>query len=88
MYDTYASILNYGCELWGFHKGLDIETLHLSFLKKILKVRRSTVNYMVYFELGRLPMYVNRYVRMLSYWLKLLYTDNCIIRNIYDASYV
>ena len=35
----------------GFHKGVDIETLHLSFLKRVLKVRKSTSNYMVYFEL-------------------------------------
>ena len=36
LFDTYVkSIVNYGCEVWGFHKGVDIETLHLSFLKCI-----------------------------------------------------
>jgi hypothetical protein len=36
LFDTYVkSIVNYGCEVWGFHKGVDIETLHLSFLKSI-----------------------------------------------------
>ena len=79
LFDTYVtSIVNYGCEIWGYHKGPDIETLHLSFLKKILKVKKCTVNFMVYFELGRLPLYINRYVRMISYWLKLLSTENCI----------
>jgi hypothetical protein len=35
LFDTYVkSIVNYGCEVWGFHKGVDIETLHLSFLKR------------------------------------------------------
>jgi hypothetical protein len=50
------SIVNYGCEVWGFHKGVDIETLHLSFLKRVLKVRKSSSNYMVYFELGKFPL--------------------------------
>jgi hypothetical protein len=36
LFDTYVnSIVNYGCEVWGFHKGVNIETLHLSFLKSI-----------------------------------------------------
>ena len=40
LFDTYVtSIVNYGCEIWGFHKGSDIETLHLYYLKRILKVR-------------------------------------------------
>jgi hypothetical protein len=54
LFDTSVkSIVNYGCEVWGgFHKCVDIETLHLSFLKRVLKVRKSTSNYMVYFELG------------------------------------
>ena len=57
LFDTYVkSIVNYGCEVWGFHKGVHIETLHLSFLKRELKVRKSTSNYMVYFELGKFPL--------------------------------
>ena len=88
LFDTYVtSIVNYGCEIWGYHKGSDIETLHLYYLKRILKVRKSTVNHMIYFELGRLPLYVNRYVRMMRYWLKLLETDNCILKSIYDDMY-
>jgi hypothetical protein len=68
----------------GFHKGVDIETLHLSFLKRVLKVRKSTSNYMVYFELGRFPLYINRYCRMLKYWFKILKTENCILKNCYE----
>jgi hypothetical protein len=58
--------LSYGCETWGSHKGEDIEKVHLNFLKRTLKVRRSAVNFMVYFELGRVPMYVERYYRMIK----------------------
>lgn len=42
--------------MWGFHTALDIGKIHLYFLKRILKVRKSTVNNMVYCELGRLPL--------------------------------
>ena len=88
LFDAYvSSILNYGCETWGFHKANDIETLHMHYLKRILKVRRGTVNHMVYFELGRTPLYVDRYIKMVTYWLKLLSTDNCILRTIYDNMY-
>lgn len=44
----------------GYHTAPDIEKIHLYFLKRILKVRKSTVNTMVYCELGRLPLYVER----------------------------
>ena len=81
LFDTYVkSIVNYGCEVWGFHRGVDIETLHLSFLKRVLKVRKSTSNYMVYFELGRFLLYINRYCRMLKYWFKIFKTENCILK--------
>ena len=56
LFDTYVtSIVNYGCEIWGYHKSPDIETLHLYYLKRILIVRKGRVNHMVYFELGQLP---------------------------------
>jgi hypothetical protein len=55
--DTYIScILNYECEVWGSHQVEDIEKVHLNFRKKTLKVRRSTVNFIIYFEMGRVCM--------------------------------
>ena len=66
LFDTYIScILSYGYETWGSHKGEDIVKVHLNFLKSALNVRFA-VNFMVYFELGRVPMYVERYYRMLK----------------------
>ena len=39
--DTYvASILNYGCEVWGSHNAKDVEKLQLEFIKSVLA--RST----------------------------------------------
>ena len=76
--------MNYGCEVWGYHTVDDVEKVHISYLKRILKVRKSAVNYMVYCELGRFPMYIERYCRMLRYWFILLYTDNCILKCLYE----
>jgi len=40
LFDTYVSnILNYGCEVWGYDKADDVEKVHFSYLKRILKVR-------------------------------------------------
>jgi hypothetical protein len=68
LFDTYVKcMLNYGCEVWGYYTAPDIEKVHLYFLKRILKVRKSTVNNMVYCELGRLPLYVERQCKMVKY---------------------
>ena len=68
LFDTYMScILSYKCEVWGSHKGEDIENVHFNFLKRTLKVRRSTVIFMIYFELGGVPMHNERYSKMIKY---------------------
>ena len=41
-------ILLYSAEVWGFENKGNIEKRHLQFCKKILKVRNSTPNFMVY----------------------------------------
>lgn len=38
---------------------------------------------MVYFELGRKPLQLNRKYRILKYWIK-KNSDNCILSNIYQ----
>ena len=48
-FDTYiGSILNYGCEVWGFNKSFSHEIIHnyIQFCKRILGVKRSTTNMM------------------------------------------
>ena len=57
------------------------------FLKRILGVKRSTSNDLVYCETGRIPLSTNRQFIMLKYWLKLLQTDNCILKNLYHNMY-
>ena len=44
-------ILTYSCEVWCFENCAEIDKVHLRrFCKKILKVRQTTSNYMVYVE--------------------------------------
>lgn len=69
-------IFLYGCEVWGFQKTKLIEKLHLKFCKHILNLSSSTPNYMVYGELGRYPLIINIKVRMISFWGKLINSQN------------
>ena len=48
----------------------------------------STSNAGVYGELGRYPLYINRYNIIIKYWLKVINTNNCIIKAVYNASLV
>ena len=85
VFDTYVnSILSYASEVWGFHKGSDIEKVHLMFCKRILGVKKNVSNKLVYFELGRLPCHIFRKIRAMKYWLKLRNTDNCILKTCYE----
>ena len=77
-------IMNYACEVWGFHKGQDIERLHLKFLKQVLKVNQHTTNSMVYRELGRVPMFVIRKIRIVKYWFKIIKNPELLISKIFN----
>jgi len=37
--------------------------------------------------LGRYPLYISRYLRILKYWLRLIQTDNIIMQKVYKISY-
>jgi hypothetical protein len=49
-------ILLYGSEVWGYENLKILEQIHLKFCKRILKVRNTTPNVIVYGELGRFPL--------------------------------
>ena len=68
-------ILNYGCEVWGLRKADPIERFHRSFLRTVLRVKNSTPNCFVYGELGVYPLYIERCVRVLSFWVKIINCD-------------
>jgi hypothetical protein len=67
-----APILLYGAEVWGYEKNDISETLHLEFCKYIMKVKKCTPNYIVYGELGRVPMSVHINARMIGFWARIV----------------
>jgi hypothetical protein len=88
LFDSYvSSIFNYGSEVWGANKGTNIEKVHMDFCKRLLGVKRTTCNVMMYLELGRYPLRVYRTFNIIKYWAKLLTTNNCILKACYDALY-
>ena len=73
LFDKYISpILNYGSEVWGFHKSPDVEQVHLCFCKRLLGVKKSAQNDFVYGELGRTPLQVIRQCNIVRFWLKII----------------
>lgn len=52
-----------------------IEQIHLKFCKRILKVRNSTPNFMVYGELCTFPLEIRIKLRMISFWVKLVQNE-------------
>ena len=72
LFNTYVqSILNYGCEILGFIKADNIEIVRKNFCKRILGVKTATNSLLVYAELGRFPLCIHRYIRIIKYWLNL-----------------
>ena len=71
-----APILNYGCEIWGLRNADPIEKFHRSFLRNVLRVKNSTPNCFVYGELGVYPLYIERCVRVVSFWVKIVSCSN------------
>ena len=84
-------ICDYGCKVWGFHKTPAIERVHLQFCKRILHVKKSTAIFFVYGELGRFPLAVNRYLKIIKYWLKIIYIitgkTNSVVYNLNRYQY-
>lgn len=84
LFDAFVgSTLNYESEVWGFSKFKNSERVHLKFCKSILNVRKSTASVGVYGELGRYPLYISKYKRIISYWCKLLRSENVVIASLY-----
>ena len=55
----------------------------MKFCKRILGVKSSTYNMAIYGELGRYPLYINRYTRIIKCWCKIIHSDNIIIKKLY-----
>ena len=57
-------ILMYATDIWSFHEDIDIEKVHVKFLKQLLSVRSLTCNNAVYGESGRVPLIMKRKERL------------------------
>ena len=68
-------ILLYGSEVWGFQKIDMLEIFYIKFFKKILKLRPSTPNCMIYGEVGKLPLQTSVDKQLIAYWLRVLNKD-------------
>ena len=64
--------LLYGCEVWVFHNTDMLEVFYRKCLKKLLDLRPSTPNCMVYGEVGKLPLQVAIDKHLINYWLRIL----------------
>ena len=56
---TIKPILLYGCEVWGYGNIDIIERVQLKFFKYIFNLKKSTPSYMIYGELGIMPLSVD-----------------------------
>ena len=84
LFDAFVgSILSYSSEVWGFGKCKSIERIHLKFCKTILKVKSSTCSLGVYGDLGRYPLYIQRYVRIIKFWCRIVSSDNILVSYFY-----
>ena len=78
-------ILFYGCEVWGFCQADPLERFYISFLKNVLCVKQSTPNCFVYGEFGLFPLILERKLRIIKYWFKILNSSNdSFIKKMYN----
>ena len=60
-------VLMYGCEVCGFYPAKAIEQVHKDFCETVLKVKKTTMNEMIYGEQDRVPLMVLRLCRIIKY---------------------
>ena len=70
--NTIVPILTYGCEVFGYENLDLLEGVHLEFLHKLGRLRKSTPKFMIYAEFGRYPLYITIKQRMLNFWIRIL----------------
>ena len=82
---TVVPILLYAAEIWGYESHEPLEKIHIEFLRRITKSKKSTPRYMLYGELGRYPLTINIKTRMINFWNRIICShDNKISKLIYS----
>ena len=72
-------------EVWGHHKGKAVERVLLDLCSRLLGVKISTNNSMIYAELGRVPLRINK-ILIKNISGTEMNIDNCIIKNMLPTS--
>ena len=65
-------VLLYGSEIWGFENLAQIEIFYRKFLRRVLKVHKSTPNCMLYGETGKMCLDTIVMDRMINFWCRIL----------------
>ena len=74
----------------GFSSTDRCDHVHRKYLKWLLGVKINTKSMAVYGETGRSPLFIDRYIRSVKYWLKLAnsehnnYSDKAIYNHLLD----
>ena len=69
LFDTLVKpIILFNSEIWGININKELEQFHLSFMRRIVGVKKSTNNCLIYAETGRYPLYICIYIRIVKYW--------------------
>jgi hypothetical protein len=85
---TVMPILTYGSEIFGFENLDLLEKNHNVFMRQITSARKSTPKYMFNGELGRHPIYIYVYAKMISFWSRLvLGNENKLSVKIYNYNW-
>jgi hypothetical protein len=80
-------IIEYGSDIWYDNTELkSIETIHLSFLKSVLRTKTSTSTIAIYSELGRFPLHLRIKCKLLNFWNRIMSLDSDhIVRQSYNS---
>ena len=65
-------ILLYGCEVWGYGNNEILERVQLKFCKLLLKSKTTTPSSMIYGDLGRYAIEIEKKVTLILYWSKII----------------
>lgn len=93
---TVKPVLMYGSEIWGYFHGFKLsskdnffiklcnsfplENIHKKFCRYVLEVNKRTTNIAVMGELGRYPLMLEVLLNMLSYYVRLLNSDDILLK--------
>ncbi len=81
-------IMQYTSEIWFQNKkSLQLETIHLQYLKSIMHVKTSSSSKAIYSEFGRFPLVLKQKCQLISYWKRVVgMDDNMIFKKAYNST--